>query len=130
MAPARSAAAPKGTVTYAVHITIAPAWFDPADNPGQITPFIIQYALHDALIKPMPAGMTTPSLAESWTASKDGRVYEFVLRKNAVFHNGDSLTTEDVKFSFERYRGAAATLLEDKVEAVTIGDPHRVRFHT
>ena len=129
-APApRPEAAPAGTVTYAVHITIAPAWFDPADNPGQITPFLIQYALHDAMIKPMPQGMTTPSLAESWSASKDGRVYEFVLRKNVVFHNGDPMTAEDVKFSFERYRGAAAKLLKEKVEAVTIVDPHRVRFH-
>lgn len=129
IAPAPSAAAPQGTVTYAVHITIAPAWFDPADNPGQITPFLIQYALHDAMIKPMPQGMMTPSLAESWSASKDGRVYEFVLRKNVVFHNGDPLTAEDVKFSFERYRGAGAKLLKDKVEAIEIPDPHRVRFH-
>ena len=129
LAPAPSPAAPQGTVTYAVHITIAPAWFDPGDNPGQITPFIIQYALHDAMIKPMPAGMMTPSLAESWTASKDGRVYEFVLRKNVVFHNGDPMTAEDVKFSFERYKGAGAKLLKEKIEAVTIVDPHRVRFH-
>ena len=129
MAPAPSPAAPQGTVTYAVHITIAPAWFDPADNPGQITPFIIQYALHDAIIKPMPAGMMTPSLAESWTMSKDGRVYDFVLRKNVVFHNGDPMTAEDVKFSFERYRGAAAKILKEKVEAVTIVNPHHVRFH-
>jgi peptide/nickel transport system substrate-binding protein len=128
-APTPSAAAPQGTVTYAVHITIAPAWFDPADNPGQITPFIIQYALHDALIKPMPAGMMTPSLAESWKASKDGLVYDFVLRKNVVFHNGDPMTAEDVKFSFERYRGAGAKLLKEKVEAVTIVNPHHVRFH-
>lgn len=122
-------AAPEGTVAYAVHVTIAPAWFDPADNAGQITPYMIQYALHDAMIKPMPQGMMTPGLAESWTVSKDGRVYEFVLRKGAVFHNGDPVTAEDVKFSFERYRGAAAKLLREKVEAVTVVDPHRVRFH-
>lgn len=123
IAPApRVVAAPQGTVNYAVHITIAPAWFDPADNPGQITPFVIQYALHDALIKPMPQGLATPSLAESWSVSKDGRVYEFVLRKNVVFHNGDPLTAEDVKFSFERYRGAGAKLLKEKVEAVTVVD--------
>ena len=125
----RATAAPKGTVTYAVHITIAPAWFDPADNPGQITPFVIQYALHDALIKPMPQGLSTPSLAESWSVSRDGRVYEFVLRKNVVFHNGDPMTADDVKFSFERYRGAGAKLLKEKVEAVTVVDPHRIRFH-
>jgi peptide/nickel transport system substrate-binding protein len=129
VAPARSPAAPQGTVTYAVHITIAPAWFDPADNPGQITPFIIQYALHDAIIKPMPAGMMTPSLAESWTMSKDGRVYDFMLRKNVVFHNGDPMTAEDVKFSFERYRGAGAKILKEKVEAISIVNPHHVRFH-
>lgn len=126
---APAAAAPRGTVTYAVHVTIAPAWFDPADNPGIVTPYMVQYALHDALVKPMPAGMMTPSLAESWVASKDGRVYEFRLRKGVVFHNGDPMTAEDVKFSFERYRGAAASLLKEKVEAVQIVDPHRIRFH-
>src|SRR5262249_57738531 len=43
-------------------------------------------------------------------------------------HNGDALTDEDVKFSFERYRGAAARLLKDKVAAVEVVDPYRVRF--
>ena len=43
--------------------------------------FMVLYALHDALVKPMPGGDNTPSLAESWTASKDGLTYEFVLRK-------------------------------------------------
>ena len=31
-------------------VTIAPAWFDPAEMPAQITPFIIGYTLHDALV--------------------------------------------------------------------------------
>jgi peptide/nickel transport system substrate-binding protein len=77
----------------------------------------------------MPAGDNTPSLAESWTQSKDGLVYEFVLRKNARFHNGDPVTAEDVKFSFDRYKGAAAKLLHDRVREVQIVDPGRVRFH-
>jgi len=42
---------------------------------------MVLYALHDALVKPMPGGANTPSLAESWTQSKDGLTYEFVLRK-------------------------------------------------
>src|SRR5204863_2564170 len=71
----------------------------------------------------------TPSLAESWTMSKDGLTYEFVLRKGARFHNGDAVTGEDVKFSFDRYRGAAATLLKEKVREVQVVDPGRVRFH-
>src|SRR2546426_7804395 len=45
------------------------------------------------------------SLAESWKESPDGRVYEFKLRSELKFHNGDPVTAEDVKFSFERYRG-------------------------
>jgi peptide/nickel transport system substrate-binding protein len=76
----------------------------------------------------MPGQRLAPSLAESWSASPDGLVYEFILRKGVKFHNGDAVTPEDVKFSFERYKGAAAQLLKQKVAAVEIVDPQRVRF--
>ena len=66
---------------------------------------MVMYAIHDALVKPMPGNPTAPSLAESWQMSPDGRVYDFALRKGVKFHNGEPLTAEDVKFSFERYRG-------------------------
>jgi peptide/nickel transport system substrate-binding protein len=122
------AAGPEGQVTWAVHVSLAPTWFDPAETAGIITPFMVLYALHDALVKPMPGKAMAPSLAESWTQSKDGLVYEFVLRKNVRFHNGDVMTAEDVKFSFERYRGASAALLKGKVAKVEALDPHRVRF--
>ena len=101
---ARSAtAAPEGTMTWGVHITLASRWLDPAETEGIITPFMVLYAIHDALVKPMPAGDNTPSLAESWTVSKDVLTYEFVLRKGVRFHNGDPVTAAVVKFSFERY---------------------------
>src|SRR2546429_4631695 len=48
------AAAPQGQLTWGVHVTLAPTWFDPAETPGVITPFMIMYALHDAMLKPMP----------------------------------------------------------------------------
>jgi peptide/nickel transport system substrate-binding protein len=121
-------AAPEGQVTWAAHITLAPTWFDPAETPGIGTPFMILYALHDALVKPMPGNPMAPSLAESWSLSKDGLAYEFVLRQGARFHNGEPVTAEDVKFSFERYRGAAAKLLRERVPVVEVVDPHRVRF--
>ena len=117
-----------GPLTYAMHVTIAPAWFDPADNTGIATPFMVQEAVHDALVKPMPSNPMAPSLAESWTESPDGLRYEFVLRKGATFHNGDPVTADDVKFSFERYRGAASKLLKDKVRAVETPAANRVRF--
>ena len=125
--PARAAAA-EGQMSWAVHVTVAPTWFDPAETSGIVTPFMLLYALHDALVKPMPGQPMAPSLAESWTASRDGLAYEFVLRKNVRFHNGDVMTAEDVKFSFERYRGAGAATMKAKVARVDIVDPHRVRF--
>jgi peptide/nickel transport system substrate-binding protein len=127
-APPAATAAPEGQATWAVHIALAPTWFDPGETSGIITPFMVLYAMHDALVKPMPGKAMAPSLAESWTQSKDGLVYEFALRKNVRFHNGDAMTAEDVKFSFERYRGASAALLKGKVAKVEALDSHRVRF--
>ncbi len=96
---------PEGEMRYAVYVTISPTWFDPAEVATVgITPFWFCYALHDALVKPMPDNPMAPSLAESWTVSPDQRVYEFKLREGLKFHNGDPFTAEDVKFSFERYK--------------------------
>jgi peptide/nickel transport system substrate-binding protein len=111
-----------------VHVSLAPTWFDPAETPGMITPFMVLYALHDAMVKPMPGQPAAPSLAESWSVSKDGLTYEFILRKGSRFHNGEPVTAEDVKFSFERYRGAAARTLKERVAAVETPDPARIRF--
>jgi peptide/nickel transport system substrate-binding protein len=101
------AAQPAGQVTVAAHVTLATRWLDTAETEAEITPFMINYALHDALVKPMPGNLNGPCLAESWTMSKDGRTWEFVLRKGTRFHNGEPVTAEDVKFSFERYRARA-----------------------
>ena len=121
-------AAPEGTMTWGVHITLASRWLDPAETEGIITPFMVLYGLHDALVKPMPAGQQTPSLAESWTQSKDGLTYEFVIRKGVKFHNGEPVTATDVKFSFERYKGAGAKLLKERVREIQLVDAGRVRF--
>ena len=127
-APA-AAQTPAGKVTQAWHVTIAPSWFDPSTAPPQITPFGILYALNDALVRPYFGQKMGPSLAESWLESPDGKTYEFKLRAGLKFHNGDPLTTEDVKFSFERYKGAGAKLLQERVAQVEIVSPQVVRFH-
>jgi peptide/nickel transport system substrate-binding protein len=120
---------PRGQMTWAVHVQIAPSWFDPAETPGIVTPFMIMYALHDALVKPMPDHPMAPSLATAWHESPDGLTYDFTLRQGVTFHNGDPFTAEDVTFSFERYRGAGAPELKQQVKAVEIVTPHHVRFH-
>src|SRR6516164_6476552 len=122
------AAGPQGQLSWGVHISLAPTWFDPAETPGIITPFMELYALHDAMVKPMPGNPLAPCPAESFSASEDGLSYEFVLRNGAKFHNGAPVTAEDVKFSFERYRGTSHDLLKDRVAAVETPDPRRVRF--
>jgi peptide/nickel transport system substrate-binding protein len=124
-----ASAEPSGKVTIAWHVTISPAWFDPSTAPPQITPFGMLYAIHDALVRPYPGQKMGPSLAESWRESPDGKTYEFKLRPGLKFHNGDPITTEDVKFSFERYKGASAAILHDRVSEVEIVDPQVVRFH-
>src|ERR671924_1757455 len=120
---------PSGRMTWAIHVTIAPTWFDPGETPGIITPFMFLYALHDALVKPMPDGPMSPCLATKWSESADGLVYDFELRQGVKFHNGDPFTAEDVKFSFERYKGSGATDLKQRIKAVEIVTPHQVRFH-
>src|SRR5881409_1053818 len=116
--PTSSRAAPEGQLTWAVHISLAPTWFDPAETSGIITPFMVLYALHDAVVKPLPGNPMAPALAESWNVSPDGLVYEFVLRRGVKFHNGDPVTAEDVKFSFERYRGAGAGPFKTRITAI------------
>jgi peptide/nickel transport system substrate-binding protein len=122
---AAAQARPEGEMRWALYITISPNWFDPGEVVGQLTPFWVLYAIHDALVKPMPGNLATPSLAESWTVSPDQRSYEFKLRENLKFHNGDPFTAEDVKFSFARAKGK---LLHEKVKEVTVVSPMRVRF--
>jgi peptide/nickel transport system substrate-binding protein len=118
----------EGQLTFAVHFTLAPTLFEPAEMPGLVTPFMLLYALHDALVKPLPDRSMAPSLAESWQASPDGRVYEFVLRQGVRFHHGEPVTADDVKFSFERYRGISAKMLKARVAAIETPDAHHIRF--
>jgi peptide/nickel transport system substrate-binding protein len=125
-APACGQTKPEGEMRWALYVTLSPQWFDPAEVIGVLTPFWVLYALHDAVVKPMPGNHLTPSLAESWSVSPDQRTYEFKLREGLKFHNGDPFTAEDVEFSFRRAKGAK--ILQDKVREIVVVDRHRIRF--
>ena len=124
--PAAAQTKPEGEMRFALYVTLAPAWLDPGEVIlGNLTPFWMLYALHDALVKPMPGNPMAPSLALSWTMSQDQRTYEFTLRQGVKFHNGDPFTAEDVVFSFKRSKGVE---LQERMKEVTIVDPFKVRF--
>jgi peptide/nickel transport system substrate-binding protein len=125
----RSVGSVADQLVWGTHISLAPTWLDPAETGGVITPFMMLYAIHDALVKPMPNDPEQLCLAESYAPSEDGLSHEFILRDNARFHNGEPVTAEDVKFSFQRYRGNAARFLQSKVAAIDISGPRRVIFH-
>ena len=124
----RAGAAPEGTLTFAMHFSPVTRWLDPAEGESTITPYLLLYALHDGLLKPMPGSGSAPSLAESWSMAKDALSAEFTLRQGAKFHNGDPVTADDVKFSFERYRGGGAKVLKDTVKEIQTPASNRVRF--
>jgi len=119
-------AAPEGTLSFALHFSLPQ--LDPADTDNTITPFLTLYAIHDGLLKPMPGHASAPSLAETWSMARDGLSAEFTLRQNAKFHNGDPVTAEDVKFSFERFRGGSSKALKAMVKDVVVVSPVKIRF--
>src|SRR5262249_6289487 len=122
------AASPESQLTWGVHVTLAPTWFDPAETSGIITPYMVLYAVHDAMLKPMPVNSLAPSLAQSVNVSDDKLTYEMAIRKDAKFHDGTPVTSEDVKFSFERYRGAEAAQIQGRVASIETPTPTQVRF--
>ena len=123
-----SGAKPQGQITVGVHVSLAPIWMDPAQTSGIITPYMLLYALHDAMAKDMPGRPQAPCLAESWSVAEDGLAYDFVLREGVPFHNGEPVTAEDVKFSFERYHGASHALMKERIAAVEVVDPLHIIF--
>jgi peptide/nickel transport system substrate-binding protein len=119
---------PKGQVVYAIYFSLTPAWLDPQENGAVVTPYAFQYAFHDALVKHLPGQPLAPSLAESYDLAPDFKSATFKLREGIKFHNGDPVTPEDVKFTFENYRGANATVLKEKTERIETPDARTVRF--
>src|SRR5499426_1553077 len=120
---------PKGKMTLAWHVGIATRWLDPQEHDGGATPDNFLMALHDALIK--NSGTTLydhPALAERYEFAQDAKSATFWLRQGIKFHNGEPVTPEDVKFSFENYRGALASAFKTKTESVDVLDKRTVRF--
>ena len=72
-----AAAASPGQLTWAVHVSLAPTWFDPAETSGIITPYMMLYAMHDAMVKPMPGKAWHPAWLNPFTISDDKLTLRF-----------------------------------------------------
>ena len=121
------AAAPKGVLKGTIHWGVSAEYNDPS-LAGTYMALFNQYLFNDALIKPMPDGWYSPCLAESWTISRDSRIFEFKLRRGVKFHNGDEMTAEDVVFTFWRYKARSAKFIHGRTEKVEAVNPYLVRI--
>jgi peptide/nickel transport system substrate-binding protein len=127
-APAVGRVEPKGKLVEGMNASISPSWFDPQENPPQVTPYNYAYALHDAMVKHMPGKPFAPSLAEDYQIALDYKSAIFKLRQGAKFHDGSKVTSEDVKFTYENYRGASSSVLKSKLDKIELPDDRTVKF--
>ncbi len=127
--PAQASVVASGEMSLAWHAGLSSSWLDPQDNPAMATPYNFAYALHDAVVKIMPQALNTPSLAESWEWAEDFSSITFQMRPGTSFHNGEPVTTEDVKFTFENYSGAQADVFQASTAGVDVIDPSTIRFN-
>ena len=121
--------APRGTLTIAMHFALDPGWLDPLEHSYAVTQQMYDYLVHDTMIKPMPYGYVTYGLAEHAELAADFRRAAFRLRPGLKFHDGQPLTTADVKWTYENFKGAYAKLFHDKLEHVQVVDDRTIVFH-
>jgi len=120
---------PKGTLTVGMHFALDPGWLDPLEHITAVTMQMYDYLVHDALFKAMPNGEAVYSLAEHAELSADFRRAAFRLRPGLRFHDGQPLTTADVKWTYENFKGAYAKIFKDKLEHIQIVDDRTIVFH-
>jgi peptide/nickel transport system substrate-binding protein len=127
--PFSAGAQAKGKLTLAWHAGFASRWLDPQEHDGTATPDNFFTAIHDALIKNQGTQLYDHlALAEHFAVAPDAKSATFTLRKGVKFHNGDPVTPQDVKFSYENYRGAKADVFKKRTERIDIVDDRTVKF--
>ena len=120
---------PKGKMTLAWHTNIASRWLDPQQHDGTASPDNFLFALHDGLIKNFrDRKYDHLALAEQFDFPDDAQSATFRLRPGLTFHDGSPITTEDIKWSYENYRGASAEMLHEKTKGIKLVDDRTIRF--
>ncbi|MGH6692583.1 MAG: ABC transporter substrate-binding protein, partial [Gammaproteobacteria bacterium] len=120
---------PKGTLTIAQHYALDPGWLDSLEHQPTPAQSVYDYLVHDAMLKPMPQGLHTYSLAERMEMTADFTKAAFRLRPGLKFHDGHPLTTIDVQWTYENYKGVNAQIFRDKLERIERADDRTIIFH-
>lgn len=120
---------PKGRLTIAMHFALDPGWLDPLEHVPALTQQHYDYLVHDAMIKPMPQGVFTYSLAEHAEVMADFTKAAFRLRPGLKFHDGHPLTTVDVQWTYEHYKGVHFKTFHDKLGRIETVDERTIIFH-
>jgi len=105
--------------------TASGTWGSPAER-------VINYTLFNGLVEIGPDGQAIPELAESWDVAPGAKEWIFNIRKGVTFHNGKTMTADDVVYSLKRHTGpdtksgAAGQLKE--IESIEKVDDYKVRI--
>lgn len=130
-AGAAAAAEGKRGGTLIAAFSADPAGFDPVRGPSGMSHVVIEQVYSTLVLLDADAN-PVPGLASAWSTSDDGLSWTFDLREGVTFHNGDPVTAEDVKFSFDRLRaedsGYSYGSQVETIEEVVVKDPLTVEF--
>ena len=108
--PFAGAASANANATVTIGFTLEPVSLDITGVAGQAIPQVLLNNVYEGLLKVQPDGNIVPSLAKSYTVSKDGLTYTFELNK-ANFHSGSAMTAADVVWSLNRVIDPASAVL-------------------
>ena len=116
-------------MVLAWHTNIASRWLDPQQHDGTASPDNFLFALHDGLIKNFREQKYDHlALADKFDFPEDAMSATFRLREGVKFHDGSPITIDDVRWSYENYRGSSAELLHQKTTHIKTIDDRTIRF--
>jgi ABC-type dipeptide/oligopeptide/nickel transport system permease component/ABC-type transport system substrate-binding protein len=114
-----------------VGVQLEPPNLDPTSGAAAAIDEIVYANVFEGLTLIEEDGSVSPLLAESWTVSDEGRVYDFVLRQGVRFHDGTAFYAEDVVFTLNRAKAPNSTNAQrpifETIESVEATGPYAVR---
>ena len=128
IASLNSLSAAETDITIAMQLE--PPHLDPTSAAAGAIDNVVYSNVFEGLTRFMGDGSVVAGLAKSWNISADGLRYTFHLQTGVTFHDGSSMTADDVKFSLDRARAEDSTNAQKALFAgiadVEVVDPHTV----